>query len=432
MRTQSGEWKWILNRGKASVYDPNGKPLRALGTHLDVTARREAEEERRRLEKQVQHAQKLESLGVLAGGIAHDFNNLLVGILGNADLALFDLPPGDARRRHLDPIVVSAQRAAELCKQMLAYSGRGHFVVQPVDLSAIVREMSDLLSVSVSKKAKLSFDFQENLPAVHADVTQLRQIVMNLITNASEAIGEQGGEIHLTTGAQEYNEKALHENYLGDDLPAGTYVTLEVRDTGCGMDEPTQKRLFDPFFTTKFAGRGLGMAAVLGIVRRHQGTVKVRSAPGKGTAFTVLLPASEDLPQGTREDIPFDHEWRGEGLVLVVDDEDSVRFTARSLLERAGYSVLEAEDGQQALNIFREHAAEIRVVLLDMTMPHLGGEETFHALRDIRPDVRVILSSGFNEQETVTHFAQQGLAGFLQKPYRAQALFHAVRVASSN
>ncbi|MCC6488196.1 MAG: PAS domain-containing protein [Candidatus Hydrogenedentes bacterium] len=430
MRTKTGGWKWVLNRGMVSVYDTSGKPLRALGTHLDITARREAEEERRKLEMQIQHAQKLESLGVLAGGIAHDFNNLLVGILGNADLALVDLPPDDERRRYLEPIVTSAQRAAELCKQMLAYSGRGQFVVQPVNLSDVVREMSHLLSVSVTKRAKLTFDFQEDLPAVSADVTQVRQIVMNLITNASEALGELGGEIRLSTGAREYSEQFLRENYLGDELPAGTYVTLEVQDSGCGMDEATQKRLFDPFFTTKFAGRGLGMAAVLGIVRGHHGTVRVRSAPGEGTTFTVLLPASENLAETAIESTRFDGEWQGDGTVLIVDDEFAVRLTARTLLERAGYTVLEAEDGARALSVFREHAGDIRVVLLDMTMPHLSGEETFRELRRIKPEVRVVLSSGFSEQDTVTNFGEPGLAGFLQKPYRAQALFRAIRDAS--
>ncbi|MCC6696889.1 MAG: PAS domain-containing protein [Candidatus Hydrogenedentes bacterium] len=430
MRTKAGEWKWVLNRGMVSVHDPAGKPLRALGTHLDITARREAEEERRKLEMQIQHAQKLESLGVLAGGIAHDFNNLLVGILGNADLALVDMPLDDERRRYLEPIVTSAQRAAELCKQMLAYSGRGQFVVQAVNLSDVVREMSHLLSVSVTKRAKLTFDFQEDLPAVRVDVTQVRQIVMNLITNASEALGEHDGEIHLTTGAREYSEQFLRENYLGDELPAGTYVTLEVRDTGCGMDEATQKRLFDPFFTTKFAGRGLGMAAVLGIVRGHHGTVRVQSAPGEGTTFTVLLPASRDLAEGIIESAEFTSDWRGDGTVLVVDDEFGVRLTARTLLERAGYSVLEAEDGYKALSIFREHAEEVRVVLLDLTMPRLGGEETFRELRRIKPEVRVVLSSGFSEQDTVTHFGESGLAGFLQKPYRAQTLYRAIHQAT--
>jgi C4-dicarboxylate-specific signal transduction histidine kinase len=257
----------------------------------EIAERKREEEERRLLERQIQHAQKLESLGVLAGGIAHDFNNLLVGILGNAGLALMRLAPDDPTRPTVEAIHASAMRAAELTKQMLAYSGRGKFVVQPVSLTDVVAEMSELLGASITKKAAVEFDFAPDLPPIEADATQIRQVVMNLITNASEAIGEGSGRITLRTGVVRADRALFASTHLDDDLPEGDYAFMEVADTGCGMDEETRAKIFDPFFTTKFMGRGLGLAAVLGIVRGHRGTIRVTSAPGEGTTVSVYLPA---------------------------------------------------------------------------------------------------------------------------------------------
>ncbi len=279
---------------KAEVtFDNTGRAIRMLGTAHDITERKRAEENRRKLEAQVQHAQKLESLGVLAGGIAHHFNNLLTGILGNAELALADTSLASPARDRIRDIETTARRAADLTEQMLAYSGRGRFVVGTVSLNETVEEMEYLFEVAVSKNAVLQYDLADDLPAIEADVSQIRQVLMNLVTNASEAIGDSSGVISVSTGAIECDRNYLAETYLDDELPEGAYVYLEVSDTGCGMDEETQSNLFDPFFTTKFTGRGLGLAALLGIVRGHRGAIKVCSEVGRGTTVKVLFPAAD-------------------------------------------------------------------------------------------------------------------------------------------
>jgi PAS domain S-box-containing protein len=379
-------------------------------------------DERRRADEQMRNAQKLESLGVLAGGIAHDFNNLLVGVLGNAGLALLELPDDSPARQPIRDIEVSAQRAADLTRQMLAYSGRGRFRVEPVDLSAVVEEMSQLLRRVISKQTQLSLRLARQVPAVVADVTQLRQVVMNLITNASDALGDTGGTVQLETGTVMADRTMLASTYLNEELPPGHYVYLDVSDTGSGMDAATAARIFEPFFTTKFTGRGLGLAAVLGIVRGHKGAISVESAPGRGTRFRVLLPASASTA-GATEATAAGALGRGAGLVLLVDDEEAVRGLARRVLERGGYQVLEAGSGEDALALLREHTGSVRAVVLDLTMPGLGGEATLQQLRQIRPDLPVIVSSGYVPEEEGT------MAGvpFLAKPYRPSELVDAVK-----
>ena len=404
------------------VFDEKGEFDFQFGVGIDITERKRAEEERRELEAQVQQAQKLESLGVLAGGIAHDFNNLLVGILGHADLALDQLSPASPARPCVKDIETAAKRAADLTRQMLAYSGKGRFVIERLDLNEVVAEMTHLLEVSISKKAIPKYNYADNLPAIEADGTQIRQVIMNLITNASEALGDRSGVISISTGAMECDRAYLSGTYLDEELPDGVYVYLEVTDTGCGMDEETCRKIFDPFYTTKFTGRGLGLAAVLGIMRGHKGALKVQSEPGRGTTFKILLPAVGEPAAAVREAPPRARGWHGTGTVLLVDDEETVRTVGRQFLERAGFSVLTAADGPEALELFREHADDIVCVVLDLTMPHMGGEEAFRKLRDIRADVRVIMSSGYNEQEVTQRFAGAGLAGFIQKPYRGSEL----------
>jgi len=409
-----------------------GKPVAIQGIARDITERKHAEEERRRLEAQMQHAQKLEGLGVLAGGIAHDFNNLLVGVLGNAGLALNRLPAESPARTYLERIEATAQRAAELTNQMLAYSGKGTFFVHPLNLSTLAKEMGHLLSAAISKKATLTYDCAEGLPLIEGDVAQLHQVIMNLITNASDALGDEAGEITLSTGIMEVDHSYLSETYLDDDLVEGRYVCLQVSDTGCGMDPATQARLFDPFFSTKFAGRGLGLAAVLGIVRGHRGAIKVYSEPGSGTTFKVLFPAlskkgepaqPEDAAQKDKDM----QAWRGSGTILVADDEENVRIVAKEALERQGFTVLTAVDGRDAVEIFRAHADEICVVLLDLTMPVMSGEEAFEHIHAIRPEACVVLSSGFTEQDVASRFPDQGPAAFIQKPYLPSALIQTLR-----
>lgn len=397
--------------------DARGNITGIMSVNIDISERKRTEEERLKLETRMREVQKLESLGVLAGGIAHDFNNLLMAILGNADLALLSLPPASPARHNLEEIVRASQGAADLCGQMLAYSGKGRFVVGRHDLSRIVREMTQMLEVSVSKKASLRYAFAEELPAVEADETQIRQIIMNLITNASESLGEASGLISIKSGVRECDRATLSESYLDDHLPEGKYVYLEVSDTGCGMDPETSGKIFDPFFTTKFTGRGLGLAAVLGIVRGHKGAIKVHSRPGKGTTFTILLPAVEQGPKRQQQRPGLKIPLRGPGVVLLIDDDPIVREVGSQMLERLGFQVLSAEDGRKGLEVFKIKRSEIDCVILDLTMPEMDGEEAFYELRRIQNDVPVILSSGYNEQDVIQHFAGQGLAGFVQKPY---------------
>ena len=381
------------------------------------------EEERKNLEEQVQHAQKLESLGVLAGGIAHDFNNLLMGILGNASLVLMDLPPESPARPGVLDIEQTAKRAAELVRQLLAYSGKGKFVVEPITLSALVAEMVHLLELTVSKNVSLTLELEQGALAIHADATQLRQVVVNLITNASDALDDESGVVCVRTGTMVCDRQFLSETYLDDDLPNGMYAYIEVSDTGCGMDRETQSKIFDPFFTTKFSGRGLGLAAVLGIVRSHCGAIKVYSEPGQGTTLKVLFPVVESESPRSRPEVQAEATVRGAGrAVLVVDDEETVRRVAGRMLRRLGFEVVAAEDGQQALDLFQSSPDRFALVLLDFTMPRMGGETCFRHLRELEPSVPVILSSGHNEQELAARFTGKGVNGFIQKPYQLAAL----------
>jgi len=306
---------------------------------------------------------------------------------------------------------------------MLAYSGKGLFITHPFDINALVREMAHLLQTVISKRAALRFDFTADLPPVEADGTQLRQIVMNLITNASDAIGNEDGVITLRTGIRHATRDFLRSSYVDDELPEGSYAFIEVDDTGCGMDEETQERIFDPFFSTKFTGRGLGLAATLGIVRGHRGTIKVRSVPKNGTTFTVLLPYSSSNAAATQDTAtPRRERFRGSGAVLVVDDDETVRSVAQHMLERSGFTVLTARDGSEGVSAFGASRELVSLVLLDLTMPTLGGEEAFRAMRQMRPDVRVVLMSGYSSHELAARFGAEGLAGFIQKPFRLEEL----------
>ncbi len=399
----------------------------------DITERRKAEEERYKIEEKLRETQKLESLGVLAGGIAHDFNNILTGILCNSDLALDNLSPDSTARNYIEKIQEETKRAAELSIQMLAYSGKGKFVIENIDINEIIKEMAHMLEVSMSKKHNIKYDLTEYLPFVEVDVTQIRQVIMNLIINASEAIGENNGVISITTGAMKCDKDCFKRMYLREDLPGGFYNFIEVADTGMGMDEETIKKIFDPFFTTKFTGRGLGMSAVLGIIRGHKGAINVESEPGKGTKFTVFLPSSKKTSSTTKPDREKNAEsWRGHGKVLVVDDDKSVREVGKDMLETIGFNVITAVDGQEAIEILRDRSNEIDCVLLDLSMPRMNGEECFHELRKIRQDVRIIIYSGYSEEETAQRFFNQGVNGFLQKPFNLKMLINKMRKVSEN
>ncbi len=392
---------------------------------IDLTERKIAEESRLKLEQQLLHAQKLESLGVLAGGIAHDFNNLLMSIMGNADLALIRINKESPAVDNLRRIEQASARAADLAKQMLAYSGKGKFVVENIDLNILLEEMLHMLEVSISKKAVLRLNPHTPLPTVEADATQMRQIIMNLVINASEAIGDKSGVIAITTGCMDCDRNYLKGVWLDEHISAGFYVYLEIADTGCGMDKETLAKLFDPFFTTKFTGRGLGMAAVLGIVRGHKGAIKVYSELKRGTTFKILLPASSRPAEIFNGD-SHDNDWKGEGTVLLVDDEETVRGIGAEMLRELGYTVITAVDGREGVEQFKQNP-DISLIILDLTMPHMDGEQCFRELRQIKPDIKVIMSSGYNEQEVTQKFVGKGLAGFIQKPYKLSILREAIQ-----
>lgn len=381
--------------------------------------------ERKRLDQQLWHSQKLESIGLLAGGVAHDFNNLLMGIMGNASLALDSLEDQGRTRRLIQDVVRASERAAELTRQLLAYAGKGRFVAEPVDLSRLISDLVPLIQSSIPRKVQLRLELQHDASPIQADKTQIEQLVMNLIINAGEAIPGDAGSVVVTTAVRDVAADELGA-YLTEHKTGGTYVLLRVCDTGTGMDEETLRRIFDPFFSTKFLGRGLGLSATLGIVRGHKGAMKVTSAPGQGTVFEVLFPAGANarVPERPPDEVGL---VPGRGTVLVVDDEEIVRNLLRAALMRAGYDVLLAANGAEALSVFSRKASRISLVILDLVMPVMSGEEALPHLLTMKPGVPVIVSSGQDEEECMRNLHEPRVAGFLQKPYRPASLTAKVR-----
>ncbi len=475
---------------------------RALREWRLINARRQAEEEKRQIELRLQHSQKLESLGVLAGGIAHDFNNLVMAIMGHVEIALGDIPTASPARDSLEDIETVAIRASELCHQLLAYSGKERFVVEPVNLNHLVVEMSQLLETAVAKTAHVQLDLQEDLPTIDAAATQIRQIVMNLITNASDALRGKKGIIRIESGLVDVDEAALRRTRMSAEAAPGSHIYLQVQDTGCGMEPEIQEKIFDPFFTTKTSGRGLGMAAVRGIVRSHRGAIYLESQPDQGSTFRILFPVSdaitgtpsargfdtvssgaprpgtprpgtpkpgtpkpgatrpgatqpgaprpgtpqpaapmlatrpidgpasidaEPTPRAASRKTPADSALSSTGAatILVIDDDATIRTVTTITLEGAGFLVLTAEDGLRGLERFRRRADDIAVVLLDLSMPEMSGEDTLVELRKLRTDTPVIASSGHGESDVRQKLPY--LSGYIQKPYQAERLIAEVR-----
>ncbi len=388
--------------------------------------------EQKRTAELMRQTQRLESLGVLAGGIAHDFNNLLVGILGNASLAMDLLSHESPARTLLEGVLSAGENAAGLTRQMLAYSGRAHFVLNEIDLSAQVRESVPLIQAAVSRSVELRLELPGGLPAVQADTSQVQQLIMNLAINGAEAIPDgRRGTVTITTRTQRVDDSYIRgqAGVVSGELKPGSYVVLEVHDNGCGMDDTTRGRIFEPFFTTKFTGRGLGLAAVLGIVRGHSGCIQVFSAPAQGTLFRVLFPAAAaSVGRQPMETSEIDN-LEGHSVILIIDDEPIVRNLAKQALEYHGYTVFLAENGERGLELFRRNPQSVDCVLLDATMPGLSGEETLIEMKAVRPDVPVILSSGFGELEMLRKFDGRGLAGFIQKPYKSSSLLRKIKDA---
>ena len=411
-------------------FEAGMSPLKAetvLVLCRDVTARKKAEGEQRKLEAQIRHVQKLESLGVLAGGIAHDFNNILMAITGNMYLARNSLSKGNSPLEYLDAVDKATSRASDLAGQMLAYSGRGEVSIKPLSINSAVEEIADILNVSISKKAKVIYRPDPDIPLILADGTQIRQVVMNLLTNASEALGQTPGTITLSTGSMYCDKDYIRTLNRTEKLNPGRYVWLQVEDTGQGISEDHIDRIFDPFFTTKFTGRGLGLSAVLGIMSSHGGAVKIVSRPCEGSSFRALFPASAGVKEEISEPVLSSSEFRGEGSVLFVDDEPLIRSVAEAMISEIGFNVISAEDGLDGLNMFKESMHEIRLVILDLTMPNMDGDEVFREIRKLKQDIPVLISSGYNENEILARFSDTVPDGFLKKPYSAAQLEGKIR-----
>jgi signal transduction histidine kinase len=401
---------------------------------------REIEEERLVIERQFLQAQKLESLGIMAGGIAHDFNNLLQAILGNIELAGMVLPLDAVAKKYITNAMVSGRQAAHLTNLMLTYVGKGFVDKQELNLNELIRENIDILKTTATSAVSVELSLADKLPAITANETQIQQVVMNLITNAAESIEDQPGTIRLTTGVRNCDQSFLAGSLLDEKPVPGRYVCMKVSDNGCGMSEETLKRLFDPFFTTKFTGRGLGMSAVMGIMKSHCGALFVDSEPGRGTTFKALFPVSDSvltdtalerlppnlpLEKGGTESNPEQFiapENSCSGVVLVVDDEKSVLKVCSKMVTLYGFTTITACDGIDAVTKFREHADEIVVVLMDLTMPNMDGITAMNEILGIRPDAKVIISSGFNREELKERFNVQLPSGFIRKPYNMSEL----------
>ena len=396
------------------IRDGGGRIVRLVGFSQDITQHRQTEQALRQ-------SQKLESLGILAGGIAHDFNNLLTAILGNLNLAQLMSSPESPALPYLENVERTVLRAAELTKQMLAYSGKGRFIVQPHDLNQVVQEMTHLLNVSISKKVALHYDLSPACPIIEADAAQIQQVVMNLVTNASEAIGDREGAISLGTRLETLDEAILLSAFAGQELKPGLHAVLEVADTGSGIPPEVLGKIFDPFFSTKQSGRGLGLSAMLGILRGHHAGILIASQVGQGSTFTLFFPVAPGA-HPVAAVLPDQAPSRFQGRVLLVDDEADVREATSAMLEALGLTVITAVDGQDGLERFLAERGTLDLVLLDLTMPRMGGREAFQKLRELQQDLPVVLYSGFSEQESLQDALAHGFTGFLQKPFRMAEL----------
>ena len=406
---------------QVSPVDHEGQPAFLVALE-DATERGNQQMERNSLQAQLEHAQRLESLGVLAGGIAHDFNNLLAAIMGNAELAKVKMGSQSPAVDHIENIIGSCDHAAELCKQMLAYAGKGSYELEVINLNELIKSMGKLIRASVGSNITLKMKLDGDLPGIEGDMAQVQQLLLNFIVNSADAIGKAPGEIKITSGARLLQREVLDGLYNGAELPEREYVIVEVRDNGCGMDQALQARIFDPFFTTKQTGSGLGLSAVLGIVGGHHGAIQLFSAPGKGTAFRVYFPSTDQSFKETMVTTMEVEAWHGDGTVLIVDDDSRVRSVASAFIQNLEFNVITADDGKEGLELFKENHQKLVAVLLDMTMPVMGGVEAMVGMRAFDPDVPIILVSGYSEVEAGTLVSGDRPNAFLQKPFKAKAL----------
>ncbi|NQU39445.1 MAG: response regulator [Lentisphaerae bacterium] len=420
---ETGCW-WVR---ATPLRDAEGSIYAILETATDIRERKEAAAERLQLEEKVHQAEKLESLGVLAGGIAHDFNNLLTAIMGHTELAMDDVAPDSEAAERMRDVHRGAKRAASLCGEMLAYSGQGQFVMRPVNLSQSIRDMCQIVEATADKNVAFVYDLAEAVPAVAADETQIRQVVINLLTNGVDAIGGKEGRVTVSTRCESSSGMTLDYDYRDAGVKPLDCCVLEISDTGRGMDAATCAQVFEPYFTTKGSGRGLGMCAVLGIIRGHKGGLRVTSKPGRGTTFRMVLPVtSEPAQQGEGAPAPAAAGERSSGVILVVDDEHDIRFIAASMLRQKGFEVLTALDGADAIRVFNEREADIDCILLDLTMPTLGGREVFHSVRKVRPEMPILFASGYDRDAIADGIVTSPFCGFIAKPFSSSGLLNAL------
>jgi len=422
------EYERILMLSGVPIFNAQGAVELAVLVSNDITQQVEHEEQNKLMQLRMEQTQRLESLGVLAGGIAHDFNNLLMAILGHADLALLKLSKPTPATKNLESIKSASLQAADLCTQLLAYSGQGKIEEKEFSMSKLVREMAQILKTSISKNCVLNLNLQENLPMTVGDSSQMRQILMNFAINASDAVGEGSGTINISTDSMFCPLDFFTNDFVIKPTHPGLYITLEVSDNGPGMDKKTLEHIFEPFFTTKFTGRGLGLSAILGIIRSHDGGLRVNSEPGAGATFTVFFPALGNT-EGEETDGTNTTEQKSEGFVgkvLLVDDEQIVLDVCTGQLEALGLDVLIARDGMEGITMYQKNRPEIDLVILDLTMPKMGGQETFTILRQLNPNAKIVLASGYAEEDVTTRFSGEKPSGYLRKPYTLEQLSHAL------
>jgi two-component system cell cycle sensor histidine kinase/response regulator CckA len=424
VRDAEGRFRWVefVNRG---FYDAEGRLVEVQSIGRDITLRKEGEVERARAERRMQERQRLEGLGLLAGGVAHDFNNVLTCVTACVELARQELASPEQVASLLDEIEAAAGRAAQLCRQMLAYAGKSPLALGRIDLDRLVTTSQQLLRASLPCGAGLRFRLASGLPEVVGDETQLRQILLNLVVNAGEALGERGGEVTISTRRSRVVRGMLEGVGLDVDVPDTEVVVLAVRDDGVGMAPEVAARIFEPFFTTKATGRGLGLAATLGLLRAHGAAVHIDSTPGGGSLFEVVFPvAGDDVPGSALSVRPraLAGGFRGQGMVLLIDDDDAVRVALARQLVGMGYAVVEAGGGVEGVEQFRRHAAQVRVVLLDVTMPDMNGDRVLREIQSVRPDVPALVMSGYAARDVRELFAGCPVVGFLQKPFAVEVL----------
>jgi signal transduction histidine kinase/CheY-like chemotaxis protein len=430
VRRENGEWCWLYTRGLVAQRTIDGAPVRLLGMVQDISERKRQALARLAFERKVQQSQKLQSLGLLAGGVAHDFNNLLTTILGNTEMLLMELPEDSRLRPAVEDMLTVGEEAATFAGQLLAYSGKGQFMIKTVSVNRLLEKMERLLRSVAAGRTEVVFEPSDSVPMIEGDIAQIQQVVVNLVGNAADAVPPQGGTVTVSTGARLFARNELERAQVGSDLVEDRYVWVKVKDNGKGISREHIGRIFDPFYSTKFTGRGLGLAAVQGIVLGHGGAIFVDSDAGKGACFTVLFPAtteSEDQSISFNEPKEPAERWEGGGTLLLADDEESVRKVAGRMLEVLGFEVLYARDGQEAVDVFRANRDQIRCVLLDLTMPVLDGHGSYKAIRKLAPDIPIIIASGYNAQHADAKFPDSDPIHFVQKPFRFDELGRAIR-----